>query len=138
MSRCTWDTARAIKSFVYRAFTFYGHTFQSGSTRFNKSHSAVPQPFSIKSKSLGSFGFARHYSRNHYCFLFLRLLRCFSSAGCHPLPKAKDILVLANIGFPIRRSPAHSYFDSSPRLIAANHVLHRLAVPRYPLCALIT
>ncbi len=33
---------------------------------------------------LGCFGFARHYSRNRYYFLFLRLLRCFSSAGCPP------------------------------------------------------
>ena len=30
---------------------------------------------------LGSFGSARRYSRNHFCFLFLRLLRCFSSPG---------------------------------------------------------
>ena len=30
---------------------------------------------------LGSSGFARRYSRNHCCFLFLRLLRCFSSPG---------------------------------------------------------
>ena len=30
---------------------------------------------------LGSFGFARRYSQNHGCFLFLRLLRCFSSPG---------------------------------------------------------
>ena len=37
-----------------------------------------------ESQGLGCFGFARHYSRNHYCFLFLRLLRCFSSAGCLP------------------------------------------------------
>lgn len=30
---------------------------------------------------LGSSAFARRYLRNHCCFLFLRLLRCFSSAG---------------------------------------------------------
>ena len=30
---------------------------------------------------LGSFPFARHYLGNHCYFLFLRLLRCFSSAG---------------------------------------------------------
>ena len=30
---------------------------------------------------LGSSGSARRYSRNHFCFLFLRLLRCFSSPG---------------------------------------------------------
>ena len=28
---------------------------------------------------LGYFPFARHYLGNHYCFLFLRVLRCFSS-----------------------------------------------------------
>ena len=30
---------------------------------------------------LASSAFARHYLRNHFCFLLLRLLRCFSSAG---------------------------------------------------------
>ena len=30
---------------------------------------------------LGSSAFARHYLRNHYYFLFLRVLRCFSSPG---------------------------------------------------------
>ena len=29
--------------------------------------------------------FARHYLRNHFCFLFLRVLRCFSSPGLPPL-----------------------------------------------------
>ena len=28
---------------------------------------------------LASSDFARHYSRNHYCFLFLPVLRCFTS-----------------------------------------------------------
>ena len=33
---------------------------------------------------LGSSAFARRYLRNHCCFLFLRLLRCFSSPGSPP------------------------------------------------------
>ena len=33
---------------------------------------------------LGSSAFARRYLRNHFCFLFLRLLRCFSSPGSLP------------------------------------------------------
>ena len=33
---------------------------------------------------MGSSGSARRYSRNHCCFLFLRLLRCFSSPGSLP------------------------------------------------------
>ncbi len=34
-----------------------------------------------KLPGLGSSAFARRYLRNHFCFLFLRLLRCFSSPG---------------------------------------------------------
>ena len=33
---------------------------------------------------LGSSAFARHYLRNHVCFLFLRVLRCFSSPRSPP------------------------------------------------------
>ena len=39
-------------------------------------------------------------------------------------------------GFPIRTSSDQSSVDSSPRHIAASHVLHRLPVPRHPPCAL--
>ena len=39
-------------------------------------------------------------------------------------------------GFPIRTSSDHSSVDSSPRLIAASYVLHRLLMPRHPPCAL--
>ena len=40
------------------------------------------------------------------------------------------------LGFPIRKSSDHSSVDSSPRLIAASYVLHRLLKPRHPPCAL--
>ena len=42
------------------------------------SQSITPQD---KSHGLGSFPFARHYSGNRVFFLFLRVLRCFSSPG---------------------------------------------------------
>ena len=38
-------------------------------------------PNPARKTGLGYSLFARHYLGNHYCFLFLRLLRCFSSAG---------------------------------------------------------
>ena len=38
-------------------------------------------PRAARHPGLGFSRFARHYSGNHYYFLFLRLLRCFSSAG---------------------------------------------------------
>jgi hypothetical protein len=40
------------------------------------------------------------------------------------------------LGFPIRTPSDHSSVDSSPRLIAASYVLHRLLVPRHPPYAL--
>ena len=38
-------------------------------------------PGSARRPGLGCSLFARHYSGNHVCFLFLLLLRCFSSEG---------------------------------------------------------
>ncbi len=52
------------------------------------------------------------------------------TAGCHTLPKQ----IMA--GFPIRKSSGQSLFGSSPRLIAAYYVLHRLLAPRHPPYAL--
>ena len=47
-----------------------------------KVHITVLQPRSCRNNTgLGSSRFAHHYSGNHYCFLFLQVLRCFSSLG---------------------------------------------------------
>ena len=40
------------------------------------------------------------------------------------------------VGFPIRRFLDQSLLDSSPGLIAAYRVLHRLITPRHPPCTL--
>ena len=42
---------------------------------------AVRNPHSISTLGLASFAFARHYSQNLGWFLFLPVLRCFSSRG---------------------------------------------------------
>ncbi len=78
--------------------------------------------------------FARHYSRNHGCFLLLRVLRCFTSPRSlsNPIHSGTSNTTSLVLGFPIRTSSDHSSVDSSPRLIAASHVLHRLLVPRHP------
>ena len=87
---------------------------------------------------LGCSPFARHYLGNHYCFLFLRVLRCFSSPGS--LPKAyvfsQGMTPLHGAGFPHSEIHGSQLVCSSPRLIAAYHVLHRLPMPRHPPCAL--
>ena len=80
--------------FAYRTVTFYGLTFQNSSatvricnslavlhSRQIRSHNpgrTTHAGFNIRT-GLGYFRFARHYSGNRYCFLFLGLLRCFSS-----------------------------------------------------------
>ena len=65
---------------MYEAFTLFGGLSQNPST--NKSgyllSSITPKDESF---GLGSFPFARRYSGNRCFFLFLRLLRCFSSPG---------------------------------------------------------
>ena len=46
----------------------------------------VLQPRSVRKPiGLGWSAFARHYLRNHFCFLLLGLLRCFSSARSPPV-----------------------------------------------------
>ena len=89
---------------------------------------------------LASSAFARHYSRNHTCFLFLRVLRCFTSPRYHPHPytfRAGPPDTTPDIpGFPIRTPPDHSSLTNSPGLIAGHNVLHRLLVPRHPPIAL--
>jgi hypothetical protein len=89
---------------------------------------------------LASSGFARHYSRNHGCFLFLRVLRCFTSPRSLHAPYvfrcgSPDHSRVWR-GFPIRTPWDHSPVIDSPRLIADSYVLLRLLMPRHPPCAL--
>ena len=88
--------------------------------------------------SLGFSPFARRYLGNRGCFLFLEVLRCFSSLGS---PHAAYVFSggyasITSRGFPhsgIRGSvPACGF----PRLIAACHALHRFLAPRHPPSAL--
>ena len=91
-----------------------------------------------KSRGLGSFPFARRYSGNRCFFLFLRLLRCFTSPGS--LPYVMDWRMddsISAAGFPHSDIPGSMDICSSPRLFAAYHVFHRLLVPRHPPCALL-
>jgi hypothetical protein len=87
---------------------------------------------------LGSSHFARRYSGNHGCFLFLGVLRCFTSPRSPrtPMYSVHDDRALPRPGCPIRTSPDHSLFSGSPKLFAASHVLRRLSTPRHPPIAL--
>src|SRR5919107_2378640 len=106
----------------------------------------LPQPHMRNARrlshahGLASSAFARHYSRNHYCFLFLRVLRCFTSPRSLHAPYVfrcgSPSHSRARRGFPIRTPWDHSPVIDSPRLIADSYVLLRLLMPRHPPCAL--
>jgi hypothetical protein len=75
------------------------------------------------------------------CFIFLRVLRCFTSPGLPPpvMYSPTDTPTFAGVGFPIQKSTDQSLIGGSPWLIAATHVFHRLLKPRHPpyaLCSL--
>ena len=78
---------------------------------------------------LGSAAFAHHYSRYHCCFLFLPLLRCFSSGGWPPHSRMTHLQCAGLPHSDIRGSTA---ICASPRLFAACRVLPRLREPRHP------
>ena len=90
---------------------------------------------------LGSSAFARRYSQNRFFFLFLRLLRCFSSPGSLRLPiqltpVQQTVHKVSLCGFPHSDICGSMCICHSPQLFAAYHVFHRLSVPRHPPCAL--
>ena len=88
---------------------------------------------------LGSFPFARRYSGNRCFFLFLRLLRCFSSPGSlsYTMYLCKSDTI-TRTGFPHSDIHGSKPAYGSPWLFAVNHVLLRLLVPRHSPCALIS
>ena len=81
LPRGTQDTVSNISSFVYGTITPYGLTFQLVPLTKHIIITVLQPLHSLNYIGLGSFLFARRYSGNHYYFLFLCLLRCFSSAG---------------------------------------------------------
>ena len=84
---------------------------------------AVLQPRACRNTpGLGSSAFARHYLRNHCCFLFLQVLRCFSSLRSPHFV----VIPLQGIGFPHSEIPASMVICTYTGLIAACHVLPRL------------
>ena len=98
-SRITWETATGEGvAFAYATFTLCGSPFQDDSANDPLCDSRTPlqrHPRSSRDPAvatlaglhhngLGCSAFARRYSRNRCCFLFLQVLRCFNSLGWLP------------------------------------------------------
>ena len=129
--------SRLRSDFGYGAFTLCGPAFQR--VLLSSLSALVDGPTTPQlhcySSGLGSCAFARHYLRNHFCFLFLRVLRCFSSPGLLHTWCGDGI---APAGLPHSEIRASRSICLYARLIAACHVLLRLREPRHPSCALLS
>ena len=101
-----------------------------------------PNPMCITTHGLGSSYFARHYSRNRFLFLFLWVLRCFSSPRSpltHYFTHVQILELFSSSEFPHSDISGLMDICSYPKLFAAYHVLLRLLVPSYSpyaLCSL--
>ena len=123
--------------FAYRTLTFFGWTSHSILLSLNNIV-RCPNPESITTLGLASSAFARHYLRNLCWFLFLALLRCFSSGGSPHIPmySVYDDQTFLWPDCSIRTSAGIAPTYGLPQLFAVCHVLLRLLVPRHSPCAL--
>ena len=135
VSRGTWVLNQQVSyRFAYRALTVYGRLFLNRSATIEignlpggigSSENPVPRPpwrnapTLSHATGLGSSRFARHYSGNRCCFLFLGLLRCFSSPGTLPaaMYSPQDSWTLLQESCLIRGSPDRSLF-AAPRSVS--------------------
>ena len=128
MSRGTWvRTPGRSPGFAYRTVTFYGEPFQVSSATQRLSHSPTALQHrpdtpryplrttlaGLHAQGLGSSRFARRYWGNRFCFLFLRVLRWFTSPGSPLAPYFTQKRISQHYSgscCKIRISPDHSLF----------------------------
>ena len=102
----------------------------------DKSLLMVLQPRHVRKRiGLGSAPFARHYSGYRLFFLFLRVLRCFSSPG-----SPRDLVAVPGsllAGFPIRTSAGHRAFAPHRGFSQLITSFFASESHRHPPCALV-
>ncbi len=139
--------------FAYRAFTFYGDCFRKSSTNTALCHSSTNRQTRPSSPTTPATQRLPAITRGWFS-LFRFRSPLLTESRLFSLPAGNEMFhfpafpplalcVQTRVtgfkvlpGFPIRKSSDRSSVDSSPRLIAASYVLHRLLVPRHPPCAL--
>ena len=134
MSRDTQDYAGLISRIRIQGFHLLRLYFPVHSASSYQAFMTLLQPLQcLNSAGLGCCAFARHYLRNHFCFLLLWVLRCFSSPRSFPLKGMSD---LTPDGLPHSDIPESQVICTYTGLFAACHVLLRLREPRHPPSAL--
>ena len=119
--------------FAYGAITLYGrlsHTFPLT----NRFMTSICQTLQHRPCKQGRFGLfpVRSPLLGEY-FLFLQVLRCFSSLGALPPTYifSRRMLRVRRNEFPHSDIPGSKPVHGSPGLIAVSHVLHRHLAPRH-------
>ena len=142
----TWGQFQKRASYAYRAVTFCGLAFQSGSARklfcnffaYLRFGRNAPRPQLRNARTLtrnwfGLFPFRSPLLRKSLLLSFPTGTKMCQfpalSSGAYVFSVGYHIDVM---GFPIRKSQAITLVGSLPGLIAAYHVLHRLLTPRHP------
>ena len=153
MSRSTWVVINAaLRTFAYRAFTFYGWPFQaySASSRVcncvsisqnaenDSRNTMLKTAATLQQHGLGCSRFARRYSGNRDFFLLLGVLSCFSSPGSLRTAYgfSSGYWGISPSGLPHSEIHGSKPACGSPWLFVARYVLRRLPAPRHPPCAL--
>src|SRR5699024_2233260 len=112
-SRLTQEIPPQDFSYVYRPVTFCGAAFQSASS-FLFLIMWVLQPLSAVADRFGLFPVRSPLlGKSLNCFLFLKVLRCFSSPRLLS-DKRQNIPAMPGMGFPIR-IPADLCYCAAPR-----------------------
>ena len=133
----TQEHPRVLSDFDYGGFTLCAGAFHLLHLSFR-----IPRRGPTTPGASSRFGLIRFRSpllTESILFLFLRLLRCFTSPGiaCFSLSLfRKRRLSINSVRLPHSEISGSKRICRSPKLIAAYHVLHRLLAPRHPLCAL--
>jgi hypothetical protein len=94
----------------------------------------------LASHRFGLFPFRSPLLRESRFLSFPPGTKMFQFPGLPPpalFDSGRGTRALPRVGFPIRKSRDQRLVSTSPGLIAAAHVLHRLLAPRHPPCALV-
>ena len=139
VSRVSWYSGyRHVNSaFAYGAFTLSGWLSQNHSARIIESimqsepHGARTMVWALPRSLAATYGIDVSFSSSGYLDVSV------PRVPFHKLWIHLWMTVVHTAGFPHSEISGSKDICSSPKLIAAYHVFHRLSVPRHPPCALL-
>ena len=138
VSRVSWYSGSRLadSSFAYGAFTLSGWLSQNHSARIIESimqsepHGARTMVWALPRSLAATYGIDVSFSSSGYLDVSV------PRVPFHTLWIGVWMTEVCSAGFPHSEISGSKDICSSPKLIAAYHVFHRLLVPRHPPCAL--